>query len=77
MQNLSISRTHFVGSVYQQVSGIDESPESSNKEYQEKMVSQDHPFFTLWRQQFVDAVKVLYCIHFTLFVIKIGGSCLW
>nr|XP_011458732.1 PREDICTED: magnesium/proton exchanger [Fragaria vesca subsp. vesca] len=47
-----------VGSVYQQVSGIDESPESSNKEYQEKMVSQDHPFFTLWRQQFVDAVKL-------------------
>ncbi|KAL6210376.1 hypothetical protein ACLB2K_015609 [Fragaria x ananassa] len=47
-----------VGSVYQQVSGIDESPESSYKEYQEKMVSQDHPFFTLWRQQFVDAVKL-------------------
>ncbi|PRQ26392.1 putative sodium/calcium exchanger membrane region [Rosa chinensis] len=47
--------------VYQKVSGIDETPESSNsslEDFQEKMVSEDHPVFTLWRQQFVDAVQL-------------------
>ncbi|XP_050364658.1 magnesium/proton exchanger [Argentina anserina] len=47
-----------VGLVYQQVSGIDENPESSNKNCQETMVSEDHPVFTLWKQQFVDAVQL-------------------
>ncbi|KAK9945689.1 hypothetical protein M0R45_011188 [Rubus argutus] len=54
----SIHSGNGVGPMYQIVSGIDQTPESSTKDSQEKMVSEDHHVLALWRQQFVDAVTL-------------------
>ncbi|KAM1475396.1 hypothetical protein ACFX2I_031300 [Malus domestica] len=54
----SIHSESGLGPKYKKVPGIDETPESSNKDFQENMISQDHHVFAIWRQQFVDAVKL-------------------
>lgn len=48
------------GPVYQKVPRTDDTPESSNQILQKEMTSEDSHTLALWRQQFVDALMVLY-----------------
>ncbi|XP_021805174.1 magnesium/proton exchanger isoform X3 [Prunus avium] len=54
----SIHSGSGIGPVYENVPGTDETPEYSNKDSPEKMSLEDYHVFAIWRQQFVDAVKL-------------------